>query len=574
MNKLTAWLTIFALSFALAIATSCTELAKDFSVTAESPKLARPSSQSPMSLGINLAGVADWSSEIPFVDAFKSTKQWMTQCLASELGCSRPWNTNEYDKLDLDENGWVKSLPSLEDPAEYTRVGTLMFRNIDHYPGGKYLVLYDGEGTIEYGFDAHKDPLASQSGRDVIDVTPSNAGIYLAITSTDPQQTGNYIRNVRVIPEQYETSYRQAVFNPEFIDKIRPFTTIRFINWMATSNSEQSEWQNRPTTQSYTYSFYEGGVPLETLVELVNRLKVHPWFNMPHQATDEYIRNFAAMVKDSLDSQLKVYVEYSNEVWNVGFSQSHWVEQQGIAQWPNSASGNVAKRLNWYGKRTAEMCELWKGVFDEQSDRVVCVLASQSANSWTAKQSLDCPLWSEGPCYQHGIDALAIAPYFGGYLGDQDNEQQVQNWTTEQLFEEIESGGVLVDGPAGGAIHQSVEAMKTNYALASQRNLQLFAYEGGQHLVGRPGVENNEQLTNLFIDANRDPKMYAAYLEYLNYWQTSGGTLFMNFCDISRPDKWGSWGALEHVSQESSPKYDALLVFTEKAPDSLRPSHP
>ena len=36
-----------------------------------------------------------------------------------------------------------------------------MYRNVGEYPAGKYVVLYEGEGTITYGLDAKKDEAAS-----------------------------------------------------------------------------------------------------------------------------------------------------------------------------------------------------------------------------------------------------------------------------------------------------------------------------------------------------------------------------------------------------------------------------
>jgi hypothetical protein len=38
----------------------------------------------------------------------------------------------------------------------------------------------------------------------------------------------------------------------------------------------------------------------------------------------------------------------------------------------------------------------------------------------------------------------------------------------------------------------------------------------------------------------------------------------MNFTDIERASRYGSWGVLEHVGQSSSPKYDALLREIER----------
>ena len=38
---------------------------------------------------------------------------------------------------------------------------------------------------------------------------------------------------------------------------------------------------------------------------------------------------------------------------------------------------------------------------------------------------------------------------------------------------------------------------------------KLTAYEGGQHLVGVGANKEDAQLTNLFIDCNRDARMKA-----------------------------------------------------------------
>jgi hypothetical protein len=60
-------------------------------------------------------------------------------------------------------------------------------------------------------------------------------------------------------------------------------------------------------------------------------------------------------------------------------------------------------------------------------------------------------------------------------------------------------------------------------------------------------------------------QFYYLYQKLLQGWQDNSGqrTLFMHYADISRPSKWGSWGALEHLEQESSPRYQALLDFIQ-----------
>lgn len=63
-----------------------------------------------------------------------------------------------------------------------------------------------------------------------------------------------------------------------------------------------------------SYATTRGGVPVEVMVGLANRVGAAPWFNMPHTATDDYTTKFAELVRDTLRPDVAVYVEFSNEV--------------------------------------------------------------------------------------------------------------------------------------------------------------------------------------------------------------------------------------------------------------------
>lgn len=68
----------------------------------------------------------------------------------------------------MDKNGWVKSL------LEGQIVQTLLLSDpVGHHPAGRYILLYEGEGTIEYHDAVQKDIAASRQGHDVIEVDPS-----------------------------------------------------------------------------------------------------------------------------------------------------------------------------------------------------------------------------------------------------------------------------------------------------------------------------------------------------------------------------------------------------------------
>lgn len=504
-----------------------------------------------LNIGTNLAGIKSWSPALPFVDGFRSSRSWITQT-------RRVWDTKESHLLDLDADGWIKSLPAAGS-SNFSYVSTVMLDNQQgRYQGGQYVVLYDGEGTLQYQWDAVKNVSASRPGRDVIEVTPSNRGILLSLTATNPD---NYLRNIRVVPIAQEQSYTVQPFNPDYLSKIDPFSTFRFMDWMETNNSTQTNWSDRPTLNSSTWM--KQGAPVEIMVQLANVTQSNAWFTMPAQATDEYVRNFAQYVKENLNPNLKVYVEYSNEVWNMQFEQSKWVMAQARQEWTNSSNSDFTKLVDWYSRRTTQVTRIWDDVFDSQRERVIGVMAGQAANPWVLNRALQYR-WDTTPQSDrdYGIDAIAIAPYFGNYLGQSSNEAVLENWTVtepdgglDKLFDELTQGGLVPNSPVGGAVQASINNMQRHSVIAQQRGLQLLAYEGGQHLVD----SNNAAVNNLFTQANRDPRMGQIYDKYLSAWNQLGGGLFMNFSDIGQSSKWGSWGALEHVNDAGSAKYDALI---------------
>lgn len=503
-----------------------------------------PTSSSP--IGTNLTGVVDWSAEWAFVDAFKASRPWIS-------GSASQWDDGRA--LALDDDGWVRSLL----PGQIAR--TLLLPS-GHYPAGRYIVLYDGEGTLAYGGGGVVD--SSTPGRDVV-IADGAQPVILSMTATT---AGNPLRNIRfVMPggvcsadqfrycddaspcgtgtcESFEDVYATQVFHPTFLSRLRGYRTLRFMDWMQTNNSSVSAQGPRVSDARWSAA----GVPVEILVALANRLGADAWINVPHLATDEYVSRLATALHDQLDPNLKAYVEYSNEIWNSIFAQGSYAEQQGVAL--GLATTPFEARLRFQARRSVEIFKIFETVFPtEERPRLVRVVAAQAANAWTSTVLLD-----HADTRAH-VDALAIAPYFGGYLGSPERAAGVRAMTLDDLFAELQN--VAVPESLGWVTNQVAEA--------SARGVPVIAYEAGNHLVGVGGMENDAAINALFDAANRDPRMKQVYETYLEGWKARGGELLVHFVNCSTVDKWGRWGALEYLDQPRSaaPKYDAIFNFIE-----------
>jgi hypothetical protein len=518
-------------------------------------------------LGINLARIAYWSTEIPFLDLMHTSKQWITHTNSDD-----PWDTNEEQYLDLDADGWPKSLVAIKDskPQQFTSLGVVLLNHLSstpngYYPSGRYLVLYDGQGTLSYSFDASL--VSHSAGRDVINVAQASAaGIDVRITATDPKHNGNYLRNIRVVKaDSADALARGQIFNPTFLDLLRNFRSLRFMDWFATNGSPLSSWSSRPIPSNAFWGSPRG-VPIEVAVQLANVLSADPWLNLPHKADDVYIRQMAALVHAQLGSGQKVYVELSNEVWNGIFPQYDYAVAQGRALWPGEPGGDggYAWNRNWYGMRVAQMCDIWKTVWGADAGRIVCVLAAQASSTQDATEALMCRYWRGAPCAAHNVNAVAVAPYFGFKVPSA--------WTSQAdgglsaLFQSLYSQNDPSIPPKGSLGQASAWEASYRAALVSYK-LPLIAYEAGQSFAN-----GSAALNNLYFAANRDPRMRVAYLTYLNQWKANGGQLLLLYDDISAPDESGSWGALESLMQSTAPlssappKWQAIQQFIADNP--------
>lgn len=494
-----------------------------------------PSSNSKSPLGTNLSDVRDYTNEWVFVDAFKMSRNWISQ--QAGLG----WGKG--GALAVDADGWITSLSTGQSADALVLTGG----TVTGTPG-EYIVLYDGEGTL--GFSGSGSVTSSAPGRIVLNVNPIpvTQGLTISLTATNP---ANYLRNIRLIRPGFESTYLTEPFHPLFLDSISKFKVIRFMDWQKTNNSTLMNWADRSTATRYNQTG-SAGVALEYQIALANKLNADAWFNLPHLVTDDFVLQFATMIKSQLNPGLKVYIEYSNEVWNGQFTQAAYAEQQGLAL--GLSTNNFEAQLRYYSQRSVKVFNIFSNVFAGDTARLVRVLATQAGNSWTATQVAG---WQNAYL---SADAVAIAPYFCGNAGVGD-PTTILAMTTDQLL----------DHCTNEITTTVLKRMQDNYTVISGFGLPMIAYEGGQHLVGVNGTFKNQEnqiMTDLFISANRAARMKTLYTTYFNQWKTEGGKMFVNYTSVYSPSKYGSWGMFEYQDQYSAtaPKYQALMEFIASNP--------
>jgi hypothetical protein len=467
-------------------------------------------------LGINVADYTYYSSELIFKDLMRGCSEWVPQ-----LVHGGPWNTGASFVARSD--GYPAAL------APQQALATIIQSVSGRYPGGPYVVLWDGDGDVEVRWDA---VVARQQSNRIDCLVYPQDGILLRITRTNP---ANPVRNVRVVAAADEASYRTQPFHSSFRNRWAIMKVIRFMLWQKTGIATQANWSERVPPDYYTQQGREG-MAVEHMIDVCNVLDVDPWFCMPHLCTDDYVRQFARLVASRLRPGLRIYVEYSNECWNNGFAQAHYCQKMGVRL--GLSTDPYIAQLRFYSQRAVEIFGIWAQ--EIARPRLLRVLAGQNVNTWATQLILD---WQNA--YQ-SADCWALNVYFGFPLGNPENQFRVQHMTPEAILAECAQDMI----PALGLSAQQ-------HVLAQARNLTTIAFEAGQHMVAVGSARQNTVVVQKLAAANRIPGMRLVYDQFLTEWRRIGGELCCLYNSTGLYGVDGSWGLFEDGLQSmwQAPKY-------------------
>ena len=521
-----------------------------------------PPTAGAMAVGMNLESIVDWSPAWTFTDAFKASRPWISHSFNPQT-FALTWDAAAAPTLDLDTDGNVRTLKTWMANGVQMRqyAGTLMFNALGgDYAGGIYHAEWDGTGVVSFGFDAVVTSSGiTAAGRNFAEllVTPSDNGIYMRIESTS---AGDPVRNFNVwmpdyggmsfVGQRWTPGAAFSPFHPLFLARLEPFGALRFMGWQETNTSDIVTWSQRRDARDIRQgSGSEGtpsepianGVSVEYMVALANDLDADPWFNMPYQADDDFVRNFAGYVVENLEPGRTVYVEWANEVWNFGFGfeASQWVAERARAAGldPDYGQWIVA------GQEAKRDLDIWTQVFAGQPDlRLVRVGAGWAAVDWVTNEVLE----NMGGSF----DAIAIAPYITP------TDEQRAGYTAATTVDRV-----IADTRANIAASMqwtaNHERLAAEWSARLGRPIALVAYEGGAHLDGRGAAYQNA-----FYAAGIDPRMGDIYRDYLRGLQAAGLDVYVDFQFTGQAGAapWGDFAKLHRMDEPLSGAYRYTAV--------------
>jgi hypothetical protein len=437
-------------------------------------------------------------------------------------------------------------------------------------------------------------------------------------------------------------SVENQLFHPSFLARVNQASwgLVRTMGFTETNASPVQDWTDRRRPR---HAFAVGilntrppangfsgnratGVAYEHLVALSNAAQKDLWINVPHLATDDFVQRLARLIRFGSDgtnpytspqaspvwaplaANLRVYVEYSNEIWSNGdsFAQGNWAQDQA------NAAGISKPRFN--ARRFSQVWRIFQQEFGG-STRIVRAAAVFTASQAYTGEFLN-ELRDYGPTQVPAVtpDLIACTTYFGNGIQDWAHAKAQQQagtsdpwfyttalfdpgngqlrpvslpatdpywrskpfqrhlsetlseWRRRMLGGSASEGG----GPDATGFGGGFEVWLRQLALTTfPQPKALVAYEGGPSLYTDyldGGDVRDDGVTTFMSALNRHGGIRQLYDIHLNLAKSKGLRTHSAFVDAGVWGKYGQWGHLEHWGQSrlEAPKHFFLLDWIQQ----------
>src|SRR5229473_1794080 len=527
--------------------------------------LSTPTPGKPNLLGINLSGTSDWMAERLYADVVRMSREFMEA------------NTNGIgpNRVPVDADGWPT-----------TDFSFMVWAGIDQM-NGTYVLSFIGQASVSGpgigNIVVSYDPATNTSSGTLNYTNPSSSFFYLNFTGTKrtgSSAAGSGVTAIKLMrptsPGSSETHSVSELFNRAAKAELSKFKAIRFKDFNAIDFSVQTNWRDRPLPSWASFNRNPGGRygwqgiggPWEHVIRLSNELRTDAWIGIPFNATDDYVRNVAQVFAygsdgvnpypgaradpayPPLDSNLNLYIELSNELWNFVFGQTldncKATSDELVAN-PNSPLNfdNTWNGVAWIvgdplynpnfdyekcwrriAKRGAEISNIFRSVFGDAAmgARIRPVLMTQQNNGQGTFAGAMKMMFGY---YDNGEGTFVSNPhppsyYFYGAGGSGYYNPAAGDVSLDAFFS---SPGMT---PSGWA-----SSLKTDVDFAAALGLRRVCYEGGPSLDRIQGPRDA-----ISAQAVDDPRMTSTIVSMHNAWSSFGGELLVYY-QAAGDYQWG-----------------------------------
>jgi hypothetical protein len=336
--------------------------------------------------------------------------------------------------------------------------------------GGTYRLVFTGQaevsgwmgrgrfkvGDTDYGrtlpLGAGYDPDTNTTTADVTIDGTDLFGLSFVHTRRDvdsPEGSGiTGVQLMRPLAPNADAAYAPGeLFDSDVKDAFSRFTTLRYLT--ANFNAE-TDWADRKLPGDMQAAWGDRAAVWENEVMLANETGKDLYVTIPVKATADYIRNLANLLRygsdgvnpyteivadpvyPGLNPNLRVYVEWGNEIWNWAFDQGGWAADTGraavldgtpdgqIVNFDGMRPGGDFRR--WMALQTVYVSNTFREVWGDAAmgDRVRVLLEYQYDNQQlTATESLKFidQYFNNGDGGNHVADPHPVKYYLWGAGG-------------------------------------------------------------------------------------------------------------------------------------------------------------
>ncbi len=326
-------------------------------------------------------------------------------------------------------------------------------------------------------------------------------------------------------------------FGQEFLQSLTPFCGIRF-GWMAFKNNI-TNWASRDNPRHWDTRC----TAVENMIDMANATGCDMWVCLPFNATADFDKSFAQLVKSKLNPSLHCHYEVSDELW------------QGTGL-PHSINYNIVEQMAERNTPPAGLASFYPAeAWEKHGQAMGACLMQHVLTIQPILGSMGRPMlcgfinWIGyelgGLRYiqkQMGINpgsllfpyGIAAAPCFGSRV----------NSNLDALFQDINIG----------LAKSILPAVQQQAALAKQYGIKACCYKMGQDL------NSSASTFNLYDSAQYDPRMRLCYAEYFGILKNNGMDL-CNYGAFCAPfGSRGFSGLMESMLELKNPPLNYLTA--------------